>query len=362
MNNKDTLQKLFIFALFLLFFVLIIAMMYPYSTVFLWTALLYILLKPLYGKCSSRLNPEKKFYNGKQHFLAAGFSIGTLLLIVVPITIISIMLIQQCLTLLQRIENFFILNPDFIENSSIALKITELSDRFNIELPNFDFDMVQKQLISFIRNYSLKLFSIGKVVVTKTGSFLVSLVFVVFALYFCFIDGPYLLSLLKKAIPLSPDHMNIIIKKFSEIIKNLFSGYILVALYQGIAALIIMLCFKVEGALLLSVILMLASFIPLFGAAIVWAPIGIVICITRSVIKGILFLIISGICISFLDNFLRPLFLKDRINVHPLVIFFSILGGISFYGINGLILGPLIVILFFTVLDLIISTKEEPAE
>ena len=65
---------------------------------------------------------------------------------------------------------------------------------------------------------------------------------------------------------------------------------------------------------------------------------------------------ISGVCISFLDNFLRPLFLKDRINVHPLVIFFSILGGINLFGMNGLILGPLIVILFFTVLDLLVSS------
>lgn len=360
MDNKNTLQKVFIFGLFILFFVLIIAMMFPYSTVLLWTALLYVLLKPLYSKCFLKLDQQKKGFNIKSHLLAIGFSVGTLILIIVPLSIISIMLIQQGISLLQRIEAYFIANPDFIENSAVAIKLTELADRFDLEIPNFNFDLVQKQLFSLITNYSSRLFSVGKIIVTKTGSFIVSLVFVVFALYFCFLDGQYLLSLLKKAIPLSPNHMNVLIKKFSEIIKNLFSGYILVALYQGIVAFLIMVCFKVEGALLLSVVLMFASFIPLFGAALVWAPVGIVICITQSIIKGIFYLIISGICISFLDNFLRPLFLKDRINVHPLVIFFSILGGISFYGLNGLILGPLIVILFFTVLDLIITVNEDP--
>ena len=61
---------------------------------------------------------------------------------------------------------------------------------------------------------------------------------------------------------------------------------------------------------------------------------------------------------SFLDNFLRPLFLRDRINVHPLVIFFAILGGLQVFGMNGLILGPLVVILFFTVLDLLVEAND----
>ena len=58
-------------------------------------------------------------------------------------------------------------------------------------------------------------------------------------------------------------------------------------------------------------------------------------------------------------------FLKDRINVHPLVIFFSILGGLQVFGMNGLLLGPMIVILFFTVLDMLVSTtikKEKSLE
>jgi predicted PurR-regulated permease PerM len=102
---------------------------------------------------------------------------------------------------------------------------------------------------------------------------------------------------------------------------------------------------------------MFASFIPIVGAAIVWLPVGIVLCVSKSMFIGILFIIICGFCVSFLDNFLRPFFLKDRIKVHPLVIFFAILGGISVFGLNGLLLGPIIVILFFSVLDMIVGEK-----
>jgi predicted PurR-regulated permease PerM len=337
-------------------------MLKPYSTVFLWTALLYVLIKPLYKHLFKKISPDKKFYKAKTYLLAGGFSVGTLILIIGPLSFIAVMLIHQALALLQDLEHFLLSNPNFLEDSEIVATVNNFLENKNITLPLIDFNTLEEQVISFIRSSSARFFSIGKTIVTKTGSFIISLMFIVFSLYFCFLDGAYLLSLIKKAIPLDPNHMDVLTDKFSDITKNLFSGYILVALYQGIAAFIIMKIFGVEGSLLLSVLLMFASFIPMFGAALVWVPVGIILCISQSVVKGILFLIIAGICISFLDNFLRPLFLKDRINVHPLVIFFSILGGISFFGMNGLILGPLIVILFFTVLDLMVTTKEKKIE
>ena len=96
---------------------------------------------------------------------------------------------------------------------------------------------------------------------------------------------------------------------------------------------------KNEGAL--SVKSILFSLLISFGAAV------------------ILFLILAAITISFLDNFLRPFFLKDRIKVHPLIIFFAILGGIQLFGMNGLLLGPLVIILFFTILDILSNNEKE---
>jgi predicted PurR-regulated permease PerM len=73
------------------------------------------------------------------------------------------------------------------------------------------------------------------------------------------------------------------------------------------------------------------------------------------VLGGAIFLSVSAVFISTLDNFLRPLFLHNRIQLHPLIIFFAILGGLRTFGFNGLILGPMLVILFLTVLDLFLT-------
>lgn len=362
MNNKNTLQNIFIFSLFALLFALILCMMKPFATILLWTVLLYILIRPVYIKALSKLRPSGKFFQAKRHLCAGGFAVGTLLLIAAPIAFICIQLIQQGISFLQLAETYVMQNSESLFSSETAQKLLSFAESLEITIPDADFISMKNSVLSLIQTYSFKLLYIGSAVVNKTGAFLVSLLFVVFALYFCFLDGPYLGTLIKKAVPINPAHMKVLTHKFADITKNLFSGYILVALYQGIAAFVIMLCFRIPAAMLLSVTLMLASFIPLFGAAVVWLPVGIALCVTGSAVKGIIFLIISAVCISFLDNFLRPFFLKDRIHVHPLVIFFAILGGIKVFGMNGLILGPLIVILFFTVLDLLVAKNEKEAE
>ena len=82
-------------------------------------------------------------------------------------------------------------------------------------------------------------------------------------------------------------------------------------------------------------------------------------CFTDSAAKGIAFLIIAGGVISSIDNILRPFFLKDRIKIHPLLIFFSMLGGVRMFAFDGIVLGPMIVILFFTILDMALEAEDK---
>jgi predicted PurR-regulated permease PerM len=136
----------------------------------------------------------------------------------------------------------------------------------------------------------------------------------------------------------------------------------MVALIQATMAYIIFSIFQVKGALVLAALTFICVFIPMIGGGLVWLPLGIVKILSGNVIGGIAFLLVSGIFISLLDNFIRPMFLKDRIQLHPLIIFFAIMGGVSAFGFNGLILGPMVVILFLTVLDLFLTEHEISGE
>ena len=113
MDNKRTLQTIFIYALFGLFFVLLIRMFYPFFTVILWTALLYITIYPLYKKCHNKLNPEKKTYQFKRRLLAGGFSVGTMLIIISFFGLLIFMLSKQLVSFLVDAEKFLVDNPNF---------------------------------------------------------------------------------------------------------------------------------------------------------------------------------------------------------------------------------------------------------
>ncbi|MDR1748339.1 MAG: AI-2E family transporter [Spirochaetaceae bacterium] len=355
MNNKSFIQTIFIVALFVLMFALMALMFKPFFYIILWAVLLYILIHPLYKRILARMDKKKRFYEFTRKILAAGFAIGTLLVIIIPLLFVGVLLVQQLLSFLSSAEAFIRNHPNFFADDEPGRFLSELISK--ITLGNIDLSVINlwNEAIILIRQYSLTIFSLGTVVVKNIGNFTVSMLFIVFSLYFFYVDGAYLLSMFGKAIPINPLYMNTLVRKFSEITRHLFSGYFLVSLYQGVAAFILMKIFSVPGALLFSVVLMFCSFVPIFGAATIWFPVGISLVLTGPVWKGVCFLILAGVCISLLDNFLRPLFLKDRIKIHPLLIFFSILGGVQFFGLNGLLLGPMIIILFFTILDMLTS-------
>ena len=78
-------------------------------------------------------------------------------------------------------------------------------------------------------------------------------------------------------------------------------------------------------------------------------------------IKGIIILAVGGVVISQIDNFLRPIVISKGSQIHPLLLFFSIMGGISLFGLLGLVVGPLIAVVFVTILD-ILDYRMNPQE
>jgi len=78
------------------------------------------------------------------------------------------------------------------------------------------------------------------------------------------------------------------------------------------------------------------------GTALVWAPWTIYLFATGSVTRAILFMVLQIVLVGGIDNVLRPLLMEGRMKMHTLVVFFSILGGIGYFGILGIFIGPLV--------------------
>ncbi len=357
MLQRKQIQALSLVALLAIMVILVGMLFLPYSSVLLWAAVFYILLSPLYNLILRHMKPGSRLYELRRHLLAGSFALGTVILMSGAFVFISFQIIGQGREFVEEARELMERNPDFFRTNSLGITIAQTVRDLslnNIDLATLD---LKAQVVSFLASYSATIIAITKDLVRNVGSFVLSLAFIAFTLYFFYLDAAYLAKVLVSAIPIEQKSTKRLLDKFREVTRNLFMGFFLVAFYQATAAFIIFSAFGIGGALLFATLVLFASFIPMVGTALVWLPLGLSIFVTGNATGAILFLVLCAFFIAFLDNFLRPFFLKDRIKIHPLLIFFSILGGITAFGFNGIVLGPLIIILFFTIVD--IALEEE---
>jgi predicted PurR-regulated permease PerM len=346
-------QPLVFAAILVLLFILVCRLFAPFFSVLLWSVLLYVLISPLHHRLIRKLDFSKFSGRFLKNLWAVLFALGTLVLILIPLSFVASAFSRQILDLTRYIRDVFGSRPEAMRDffASISGFISDVTHG-QVAISGREIEI---RLMEILNARLQQLFTVSSQVARNVGSFLLGLALLVFTLFFLYADGPYLSRLVLGSIPIRREYIKTITGKFMDITRSLFFGYIMVALIQSVMAYIVFAVFGVKGALVLAMVTFICVFIPMIGGGLVWLPLGLIRIISGDPGGGILFLIVSGFFISLLDNVLRPMFLKDRIQLHPLIIFFAILGGVSVYGFNGLVLGPMVVILFLTVLDLFLS-------
>jgi predicted PurR-regulated permease PerM len=325
----------------------------PFFTAFLWSTLLYILINPLYRRVVRKPDTSKIRGPIIKSLWAAVFALGTVIIIIVPCFWLASQFLRQIMELFRFARDAFNTNPLILYE--FFQKISDLISTFTWDQIYISAEEIQAWIVTLLSSSIQNLIHLSGTVALNMGFVLFNLVCMIFCLFFFYLDGAYLAGLVLRAIPIRKEYISALVSKFTDITKNLFLGYIMVSLVQTVLAYIIFLIFQVKGALVFAALVFICVFIPMIGGGIVWLPLGIVRILQGDTLGGIVFLLVSGFFISTLDNFLRPLFLHNRIQLHPLLIFFAILGGIRAFGFNGLVLGPMAVILFLTVLDMFLT-------
>jgi predicted PurR-regulated permease PerM len=352
-SQQRSVQSYVFGTILVLLFIAVCSIMTPFFSVLLWALLLYMLLRPLHNRMTRKLNMGTRKGKILRSFWAVFFSIGTMLIIFIPLSFVLTIFFRQIMEIITYFYDRLDQNPEYLhdifEQLSVFIRNVSVGQ---IELGAED---IEYQIRNFLAAQLQYIVQLSSGIAKNIGVFLFNMLLVVFSMFFFFLDGPYLSMLVQNVILIRTDYFSVIASKFMETIRTLFLGYIIVALIQSVLAFIIFTIFGVDGALALTVIVFVVVFIPMLGAPIVYLPLTIGRIANGDIVGGIVFFAVSSILISGTDNILRPFFLKDRIQLHPLIIFFAILGGLAVFGFNGLILGPTLVILFLTVLDLFLA-------
>jgi predicted PurR-regulated permease PerM len=353
-------KKLGLLAVFLGLFILVTMIFYPFLTVIIWSALFYAFLYPLYRRLVRRRDGiERKGF--ARAATAAILALGGVLLIAVPAVLLGLSMARQLGSMIHNALLAIEQNPSIIgisPDGPIAAFLFTVSDG-SIDISKLKIPDEIRAMLT-LRTDRIVVLS-GQFLKVST-SILLSLVFMVFTLFFLLLDGRQLIKVLISSIPIEKTYTAIFLRKFRDMGRHLVTGYFAIAAIQALVMFILCAIFKVRSVLVIAALTAMASFIPMVGTALVWLPVSASKILAGDITGGILFFVCSAILIWTLDNFIRPVLLHDRLKIHPLLIFFSILGGLQVFKFNGLVLGPLILILFFTALELYDQAYESPPE
>jgi predicted PurR-regulated permease PerM len=174
------------------------------------------------------------------------------------------------------------------------------------------------------------------------------------SLYYFFKDGNRLFESLKKMIPVPSKEKNLLIHRFKDMVYATIYGGIMIGLIQGIVGGLSFWGLGFSSPVFWGTLMVFLSFIPVGGTALIWLPASIFLFVQGAFLKGFILLGLGVFVISMVDNLLRPYFLSTKTKIHPLLLFFAVLGGIDAFGLIGLVAGPLIVTLFLTLVEIYI--------
>jgi predicted PurR-regulated permease PerM len=260
------------------------------------------------------------------------------------------------------------LNEFEIEN--FADNAIIFAQQFTKDIPvlaNIDANIIEKINIAKIASHTISFF--GKAT-AYSANFLMNTFLIVLFYMFILIYGNSIYIYIKSMLPLNDKNVVSISKEIADTIGVVFYSILLNASLQGLLFGIFVYLFGYDG-MLLGILYGFSSLVPLVGGAIMWIPIALNEAMNGNTDNAIYVVLYSVIIISILaDTVIKPFIikfvnseiLKTEIKINEMLIFFSIIAGISTFGFWGMVIGPTITATFISVAkiykNIMIETKK----
>ncbi|MCO5119043.1 MAG: AI-2E family transporter [Burkholderiaceae bacterium] len=351
--NSQTLQQRFFLLLLALVTIAFMAVLYPFYGAVFWALILAMLFAPLQRVVLRRMPSRPN--------LAALISLAVIMfLVILPISLILVALVRQATAIYGRITSGEI---DFgLYLQQILSLMPAWAHSRMAELGLLDIAGVQERLREGLAQ-------IGHVVAPQainigqnTLQFLVSLGIMLYLLYFLLRDGRTLAAHVSRAIPLAEEQKLHLLRNFVTVIKATVKGNIAVAATQGALGGLILWLLGIQGVLLWSVVMAFLSLLPAVGAGLIWGPIALYFLATGATWQGIVLIAYGIFVIGLVDNALRPILVGKDTKLPDYMVLITTIGGLTLFGLNGFVIGPLIAVLFVAAWNLFVSPEKVRAE
>jgi len=227
--------------------------------------------------------------------------------------------------------------------------LISISEVVGIDL---DLNELYGSILSKVQSYSGKIFGTVNHWVSDTISFLFNFLIMILAIFTLFVEGDRLKAFAFKLSPLPDDQEQKILEKFAQmnyvtLICNGLGGII-----QGLLAGVGLWLAGFESIFLWSAVMVILAFIPLLGISIITIPAAIYLFAIGEQVSGTVFFLYTSVIALLVENWFKPIFMGKRIKVNTLLLLFYIIAGMGTFGMAGIFYGPLICIIFLTMVEI----------
>ena len=241
------------------------------------------------------------------------------------------------------------INDFFFGDGAVASLIKNISDYLSIDI---ELSMIKEKIIGFFKGASGGILSTLNGLVGDIFSFIFNLIIMLIVAFSFLTKGDILKEYIFELSPLPKDQEETILSKFNQmnyvtLICNGVGGVI-----QGGVAGVAFFFVGIQSVFLWTVVMILLAFVPLVGISVVTIPASLYLILTGKVTSGIILFLFTTTVAVIVENWFKPKFIGDRIQIDSSFVLLTIIGGMSVFGMGGIFYGPIVGILFLTFVDI----------
>lgn len=330
--------------------VLVAVIVKPLFAPIAWALFLAFLLHPVHARLAARLG-------GRASLSAALLTLATFVLVLGPVTALATAFAADATQLLKRIQGLAIEHKPSQPSDLAALPLVGPV----IEWIHDSFGISEAQVYSWAadaaRNLGKALPAMGREAVLDVLGTAIRFIVMIFLLFFAVRDGRTLLANLRALIPMSERERARLFGHLGSVTRAVVFGSGVTALAQGALIGGGFAFVGLPSPVVFGVLAALFALLPLAGTPVVWVP-AVLLLAAQGRWGAAIFLLGWGVFTATIDNVLRPLLAASRARVQTLTVFIGVLGGVSAFGMIGVVLGPLVLALAIALLQFMIEQRQ----
>lgn len=284
----------------------------------------------------------------------------SLVVILIPLTIAGIVTVAQVQVFIKDIDKAIATGTTLLKDGTALEDINGLLGDFSGGRLKVTLEQIQSyglKAASTVGEFMLGILqsSVGGFMGFVTGAIIYIYVFTALLMH-----QARLITIAKQLNPLGDDIANLYLHRAGAMTKAMVRGQFIIALFQGVAGAGFLYLAGLEYFAFFALLLTVISIIPL-GGGIVTIPIGIIMLLVGNIAGGLLVLITHFLVITNIDNVLRPHLVPKTARLNSALTILSVLSGVSLFGFLGIVIGPVLMILVVSTIEVYLAFQQSDA-